>query len=192
MPAPVVIRPALSSDANFILDSMRRTLLRQSAYAAGLEPDVINQLVWPVIATYDTLVATPPDDDDEILGYIIHDGPGAVGFIYVKEAVRGRGLANALLDAAQIAQGEIICPLLVTKLSGVGNFAKFCETKGYTVRFRPWLPLSINAQLMNPKPVKSVGASNGSTDTTSKGASGAGAQDTSRPDLDETLYKYRN
>lgn len=150
--AAVVIRPALSSDAHFILDSARRTLLRQSAYFEGLEPDVLNQLLWPVMASFDTLVATPDGDEDEILGYLIHDGPSKVAMLYVKEAVRGRGLARALLDSAGIQQGEIICPFVTTKLAGVGNFPKFAESKGFVLRHRPYLPLSINAQLMNPRP----------------------------------------
>jgi len=142
MPALIGIRPFQPQDRAFVLDSMRRTLVRNSAYATGLQPEVLNLLVEPVLATYRTLVATPQGDPDEILGYIIHDGPHVVGFVYVKEALRQKGIASALLKAAGVEKGELVTPLLVTKLPGAGNFPKLCETKGYTVRFRPWMVLA--------------------------------------------------
>lgn len=134
-----------------MLDSMRRTLVRNSAYAAGLQPEVINLIVEPVLATYETLVATPHGDPDEILGYIIHDGPSTVGFIYVKEALRQKGIGSALLASAGIQKGEIVAPVIVTKLPGAGNFPKLCEAHGYTVRFRPWMGLAMMAELMSPR-----------------------------------------
>jgi hypothetical protein len=127
---------------------MRRTLVRNSAYATGLQPEVINLILEPVLATYATLVATPHGDDDEILGYITHDGPSTIGFIYVKEAIRQKGIATALLASAGIKKGEVVAPLVVTKLPGSGNFPKLCEAHGYTVRFRPWMALSMMADLM--------------------------------------------
>ena len=133
------------------MDSMRRTLVRNSAYATGLQPEVINLLVEPVLATYQTLVATPEADPDEILGYVIHDGPACVGFLYVKEAVRQKGIASALLKHAGIQKGEVVAPLIVTKLPGVGNFPKLCEAHGYTVRFRPWMGLGQLADLLAPR-----------------------------------------
>ena len=148
MPALIAIRPFRPTDRAFVLDSMRRTLVRNSAYAAGLQPEVVNLLVEPVLATYTTLVATPQGDPEEILGYVIHDGPHVVGFVYVKEAIRQHGIATALLKAAGIERGELVTPLLVTKLPGAGNFPKLCETKGYTVRFRPWMELSRMARML--------------------------------------------
>jgi GNAT superfamily N-acetyltransferase len=127
---------------------MRRTLVRNSAYATGLQPDVINVLVEPIMAIYTTLVATPHEDHDEILGYLTHDGPTTVGFIYVKEPLRQKGIASALLDHAGIRKGEITAPLIVTKLPGSGNFPKLCESHGYTVRFRPWMGLSMMADIL--------------------------------------------
>jgi GNAT superfamily N-acetyltransferase len=151
MPALIAIRPFRSADRAFVLDSMRRTLVRNSAYAAGLQPEVINLLVEPILATYQTLVATPHGDDDEILGYLTHDGPSIVGFVYVKEALRQKGIATALLAHAGITKGELVAPLIVTKLPGAGNFPKLCETKGYTVRFRPWMGLSMLSDLLTTK-----------------------------------------
>lgn len=130
---------------------MRRTLVRNSAYASGLQPEVINLIVEPVLATYQTLVATPHGDDDEILGYVLHDGPSTVGFIYVKEAIRQKGIASALLSKAGIAKGEVVAPLIVTKLPGAGNFPKLCEAHGYTVRFRPWMGLAMMAEMLSPR-----------------------------------------
>ncbi len=151
MPALIAIRPFQPADRAFVLDSMRRTLVRNSAYATGLQPEVLNLVVEPVLASYQTLVATPEGDPDEILGYVITDGPSTVGFVYVKEALRQKGVANALLKAAGVRKGEIVCPLIVTKLTGVGNFPRFCEGKGFTLRFRPWMSLALMASLLTPK-----------------------------------------
>lgn len=148
MPALIGIRPFQIQDRAFVLDSMRRTLVRNSAYAAGLQPEVINLLVEPILATYRTLVATPHGDDDEILGYLTHDGPSIVGFIYVKEALRQKGIATALLAHAGVAKGEIAAPLIVTKLPGAGNFPKLAEAHGYTLRFRPWMGLAMMSRLL--------------------------------------------
>ena len=134
-----------------MLDSMRRTLVRNSAYAAGLQPEVVNLLVEPVLATHRTLVATPHGDPDEILGYVCHDGPSCVGFVYVKEALRQKGVATALLHAAGIQKGEVASPLIVTKLPGAGNFPKLAEQHGYTLRFRPWMMFGVMADLLEPK-----------------------------------------
>lgn len=148
MPAKIAIRPFAPTDRAFVMDSMRRTLVRNSAYAAGLQPEVVNLLIEPIVTTYRTLVATPDGQPDEILGYIIHDGPATVGFVYVKEALRRKGIAAALLRAAGVGKGEIVAPLLVTKLPGAGNFPRLCEEHGYTVRFRPWLGLSLLSSLL--------------------------------------------
>jgi len=148
MPATIDIRPFRPGDRAFVLDSMRRTLVRNSAYAAGLQPQVVDLLIEPVMATHQTLIATPQGDPDEILGYVTHDGPSVIGFLYVKEALRQKGIATALLKAAGITKGEVVTPLLVTKLPGVGNFPKLCEAHGYTVRFRPWMVLSQMAQML--------------------------------------------
>ena len=51
MPAQIAIRSFRPADRAFVMDSMRRTLVRNSAYATGLYPEVINLLVEPVLAT---------------------------------------------------------------------------------------------------------------------------------------------
>lgn len=152
MPATIDIRRALPSDRPFVLDSMRRTLVRNSAYADGLHPGVIDLLIEPLLATFTTLVATPDGETDEILGYVVHDGPRTVGFLYVREAMRRKGVARALLDKAGVGSGEVVAPLMVSKLAGVGNFPRWAETKGYTVRFRPWMSLQLAAEILAPKP----------------------------------------
>ncbi len=151
MPAQVSIRQARPGDRNFILDSMRRTLTRNSAYAEKLPPGVMNLLIEPIAATYSTLVACPKDDQDEILGYLIHDGPSCVGFVYVKEPVRKRGIAKALFARAGIKPSEVTAPLLVTKLPGGASFIRFCDAQGFKVRFRPWAALTVLAAVLNPK-----------------------------------------
>jgi hypothetical protein len=127
---------------------MRRTLVRSSAYANGLQPEVLNLLIEPILAAYTTIVATPEDDADSILGYLVHDGPRTVAFVYVKEGVRRKGIATALASHAGVTRGEVVAPLIVTKMAGVGNFPRFAESKGYTLRYRPYEPLRITHDLL--------------------------------------------
>jgi GNAT superfamily N-acetyltransferase len=47
------------------------------------------------------LVTCAADDPDQILGFLVHEGP-VVHYLYVKELFRRKGLATALLDSAQI------------------------------------------------------------------------------------------
>lgn len=148
MLATIAIRPFKPTDRAFVLDSMRRTLVRNSAYFEGLQPEVVNLVIEPVLATYQTQVATPQGDHDEILGYIIHDGPGVVGFLYVKEALRRKGVCKFLLRAAGVQPGEIIAPLIVTKLPGAGNFPKLAGMHGYTLRYRPYRMFGEMARLL--------------------------------------------
>jgi hypothetical protein len=151
--ATINIRKGTSNDRAFITDSMRRTVSRSSAYAKGLHPEVLNFLLDSILATYTTLVATPGDStgashSDDILGYLLHDGPSKVAFVYVKEKLRRKGICNALLGAAGVKRGEVVTPMLVTALAGVGNFPRAAQNHGYVIRFRPWEPLQVTATLL--------------------------------------------
>ena len=149
--ATINIRKGQPNDRAFITDSMRRTVSRSSAYAKGLHPEVMNFLTDSILAIYTTLVAVPLDSADDILGYLLHDGDKNVGFIYVKEKLRRKGIATALLQSAGVKRGEVITPLLVTSLAGVGNFPRAAQDHGYVLRFRPWLPLQVSALLLETK-----------------------------------------
>src|SRR6185312_10000927 len=175
---------------------MVATLRDNSYFCKGVHPAVLSALVDPVLATYKTLVATPADDEDTILGFIVFQGPETCAFIYVRSQFRskprcevtdvtgvrcglaigheephefngakepnksrvGGGVARALLVRAGTARAirgnrnvpEISCAFMVHKLEGMKGqvFASLAESKGYRLRFRPYLPLEATARVI--------------------------------------------
>jgi hypothetical protein len=164
--ATISIRPAAQTDHRFIEDTMIATLRDNSAFCKGLHPATLSALVDPVLATYQILVATPADDSYTILGFLVYQDPETVAFVYVRSQFRSRdeggarkggGVARALLARAGIARGtgagripEISCAFMVTKLDGLRGqaFAAIAESKGYRLRFRPYLPLEATARVI--------------------------------------------
>lgn len=165
--AQITIRPAAPGDHRYITDTIRSTLLINSAFCKGLHPATLEALIEPVLGTYQTLVATPADDPDQVLGFIVFRDPETVAFVYVRSQFRSRmvagakreggGIARALLARAGIARGkpgdgklpEISCAFMVTKMDGHfgQQFPALAESKGYRLRFRPYAPLEITARL---------------------------------------------
>lgn len=154
MAAPINIRPTIPADRNYLLSTMRQALLKTSAYCEGLHPEVLTNLLESILTIYTTAIATPVDDSSMILGFIVY-APGSVGFIYVRKHLRQHKLGTRLLEHAGISKGEIIAPLMVTKIEitpGVWSaFPKLAAAHGYTIRFRPYLPLQLQANAMLPK-----------------------------------------
>lgn len=168
--AKIVIRPAVPSDLVFVEQTMEGTLRDNSAFCKGIHPATLSALIGPVLATYKVLVAVLPDEPDTIHGFIVYRDSTTVAFIYVRSFWRskidpetgkrgGGGIARALLAHAKIARGapgsthypEIACAFMVTKLDNERGkaFAALAETKGYRLRFRPYIPMEITARLQH-------------------------------------------
>jgi hypothetical protein len=141
------IRDVVTADRPFLLATIRETLVANSAYYNRVHPAVITTLIEPVLITYRGLIAHPEGEPDTILGFILAEDQNTVGFIYVRNQFRRHNIASLLLSHASIQRGEIVCPFIVTKLNGQ-NFPRFVESKGYKLRFRPFIPLEIQANIL--------------------------------------------
>jgi hypothetical protein len=149
--ASISIRPYQPTDHAYIMSTMRMTLVK-SPFMQGIHPAVMDTLLGPVVTLFSIAVATPTADSNTILGYIAYQGPNIVGFIFVRPGLpRRKGLAEKLIAHAGIAKGEIISPFLVTNRFDGVTFPKFAESKGYTIRHRPYLPLQLMADTVLPQ-----------------------------------------
>jgi hypothetical protein len=169
--AAIVIRESTRTDYRYLSDTIRTTLLLNSAFCKGLHPATLEAMIDPILGTYTTLVAVVPGDEDQILGFLTYRDPNTAAFLYVRSDFRSRrnatpggprlggGIARALLARAGIARAtpgkgevpEIACAFMVTKLDGShgqGAFASIAESKGYRLRFRPYAPLEATARVM--------------------------------------------
>ena len=144
--ARIVIRDGEDGDRAYVLDTTHKTLLESSAYFYHVSPQTVRLLLDPIMATYKLLVAVTPEDPTSILGYVLFESSIVVAFIYVRSQFRKAGIGRALLDAANTLKGDVSCPLIVTSMYGQ-NFPRLAQSKGYKLRFRPYLPLEISAAI---------------------------------------------
>jgi GNAT superfamily N-acetyltransferase len=103
-----VIRPGVEADRAFILDSWLRGLWALGAYPlphdrffAAFRPTVTELLEHPEVLV---LVSAEDDDPSKILAYLAYTpGPRpAIHWCHVRPSSRRRGLAAALLQAAEL------------------------------------------------------------------------------------------
>lgn len=144
--AKIVIRDGEPSDHPFVKDTIRKTLLDHSAYFAHVSHNVLGMLMDPMVATQKLFVAMPTDSPADIIGFILCEPPSVVSFVYVRNEMRRAGVATALASVAGIERGEILCPFLTTKINGQ-NLPRLADSKGYKIRFRPFMPLDIAAAI---------------------------------------------
>lgn len=90
MAASVTIRPAVRTDVKFVVDTMVQNLKENSVYCKGIHPATMAALVDPIVATYKILVATPADDADTLLGFLVYQDAETVAFVYVRSQFRSK------------------------------------------------------------------------------------------------------
>lgn len=169
MATRIAIRPAYPSDLIFVQQAIEGTLRDNSAFCKGVHPATLATLIDPILAAWEVLVATPVDDPDTVIGFLVYRDPQTVAFVYVRSQFRskidpedgkrkGGGIARALLAHAKIERGapggfvpEIACAFMITKMDGHRGqaFPALAEAKGYRLRFRPYLPLEITARILH-------------------------------------------
>jgi hypothetical protein len=145
IPAGTYFRPGTDQDRPFFADCIRRTL-KDQPYSKDLSNAAISRLIDPILGTYRSVVLSPDADSGAILGFVLYDNR-SVAWIHVRAEFRRTGITRAILRHIGLGPGQVSCPLLVVKWPGGSNFPKACQERGYTLRFRPWTVLEIEAQL---------------------------------------------
>lgn len=100
------IRPMKSGDTNFILSTWLKsyydtlTTYSKKAQAKIAPPNEVffkehQEKIKKVLESANTLICTAPDDDNQIIGYIVTES-GTLHFCYVKHVFRKFGVAKRL------------------------------------------------------------------------------------------------
>lgn len=136
---PIQIIPALPAHRALMLDAFWREYQQNSPQARGVPPKVLTAKLETLLDApgWTTLVATPPDDWDSVLGFLVYKNATTVGWLHALSFGgfgRRKGVAGALIERAGIVRGVISCAFLPPE------FAKRASQYGWTLRFRPYLP----------------------------------------------------
>lgn len=81
-------RSAINADEHYRIDDWK--LLEKARYFVKHE-----KVARRLLKQATTLIASPAEDTDIILGYVVYE-PGLVHYCYVKPEARGMGIANLL------------------------------------------------------------------------------------------------
>lgn len=135
MSTPIAIVPAAPEHHALILDSFWREY-QESPPAKGVPAAVLSGKMQALLVSPDwrTMVATPQDDSGTVLGYLVWRDAATVGWLHTLRFWRGKGVARALLAQAGVSPGVVACPFLPPEV------AKAAKERGWTLRFRPYLP----------------------------------------------------
>lgn len=135
MSTPIAIIPAQPEHHALILDSFWREYsdcpLARGVPAAVLSGKMQTLLLSPL---WRALVATPEGDPGTVLGYLVWRDASTVGWLHTLRFWRGKGVARALLAQAGVSPGVVSCAFLPP------NMAQAATARGWTLRFRPYLP----------------------------------------------------
>ncbi len=101
----VVLRPATADDVSFIFATWLNNFKNSSYHAKRIRKDVFyrehHKVIEDLLPNCSVLVATPSDDSNTILGYIVAEpADNIVHFTYVKAAFRNLGIAKQLIFAS--------------------------------------------------------------------------------------------
>ncbi len=131
----ISIRPGTEGEQRLAIDSFVHEYAKAPA-ATGTPRGLLAALFVRLLQSWNFLVAVEPDAD-EVLGFIVYDfQTGRVAWLQVKAPYRRRGVGKALLESADICKGSLDVPFLPGRA-----FPKLAASKGYHLRFRPYLPI---------------------------------------------------
>lgn len=102
----VVFRELRKGEINFVLNSWLKGLRKDVNYFRSIPPKIYFELyeesIRDVLKTSDCLVATPKDEPNLILGYLVSEERSdkylVLHYVYVKSNFRNLGLANYMIE----------------------------------------------------------------------------------------------
>lgn len=133
MEAEILIRRGTESEWALAFDSFLEEY-REVPAAQGTTRGVLAGIFSVYLLQWRYLVACEPETPEEIMGFIIASSRGAVAWMQVKAQYRRKGVAKALLNAAEVSKGKVLTPFL----PGGALNAQLRE-KGYHLCHRPWM-----------------------------------------------------
>ena len=96
----VIIRPAYPTDWNYILDTFRLTWT-QDRRGKAIPWDRWSGVLIDLINRWETIVACEESVPDEILGWMIYLNRSVLGYLHVRQVVRGTSVARRMLRHSQ-------------------------------------------------------------------------------------------
>lgn len=133
MEAEILIRKGTELEWKLAFDSFCEEY-REAPCAGGTTRALLAGMFGVYLMQWRYLVACEPETPQEILGFIVASSRGAVAWLQVKAPYRRRGVARALLNAADVTKGKVITPFL----PGGALNAQLRE-HGYHLCHRPWM-----------------------------------------------------
>jgi ribosomal protein S18 acetylase RimI-like enzyme len=133
MSAEITIRPGTQAEWALAIDSFVESF-RDAPVAEGCTRSTRAALFCVYLNEWRYLVAVEPEAN-EVLGFIVASrSRGHVAWLQVKAPYRRRGVATALLDAAEVAKGQVKTPFLPG-----GGMCSLAREHGYRLCHRPWM-----------------------------------------------------
>lgn len=99
----IKLRPYKESDHDFICSSFLNSSYFNSIDTSTkitskiIHDKGMNKVINNILQTFDTLVVSVPEDDDLILGYMIHKND-LLFYVYIKQPFRQQGLSKELIS----------------------------------------------------------------------------------------------
>lgn len=136
----IMLRPGVAKDESFISNSWLKSF-RGSPINKDIPARVYyyfqHKVLEKLVNRSEVIVACNSDNSDEIFGYIcaeVLDEVNVIHYIYVKEAYRGYGIANQLVDKVMRMFGER--PVCYTHKTSIFAQHKSKITEGFNRVFR--------------------------------------------------------
>lgn len=120
----ITMRPHKDEDKDFIFSSWLKSFVGLSLMTRGIPRKIAfnmqKKVVEACVDRASIIVATPNDDPDLILGYVVFErfkGEVICHYIYVKASYRRLGLAKTFLDIVRLGKAQ---PVITTHMTELG------------------------------------------------------------------------
>lgn len=141
----VLIRDGRQGDWALLLTSFANIYsTRKSYYGYRVLPRILVDKLEAFLKHPEWKLITACDSSatDEIMGMVVYRATNAgqpyarpaIAWMTVKPVWQGKGIGRALLKATGIGPGQVDCAFMIPSV------AQWMTDKGYTLRFRPYMP----------------------------------------------------